>query len=685
MLTARAWWLLFCSVALLLFGVLAVFPQPFTRHFPALALLGLTLLLWFGWEWLLFSVRAQTVVRRLQVRRELLDGRGPVTTLWAGRTFRVRVELSLPRGSSLPYLAVTDQVPFGVAFVEGDATADGAVTPGKPLTLEYVIRCPAAGLARFEGVRVQLADLQGLFYYTTFLPAVVVVRVLPALRARGGPAATTKRENALLPPGVHRVRSPGSGSELLDLRDYLPGDPPKTIAWKVSARRDRLITKEFESEVPVRCTLFVDTSNSVRVASEGGKPLDRLVAIAAAVLQANAAARDLTGLCLFDERGAAAVRPDRTGTHRTQLLQMLADAAALAPAAARTDPDRLLPLAYAFAAEVYPYLLRPAINAMPWWSRFVASFPGRPRHRRGVFSRLHRSKEALFNFCKSVSVLTWLALLFCLVGLGLLALSGALNDVVAIDPINGTPVLNDAYAFAVFLVLVVGGVLVAGPALCWNLFFALVLLDALFAFKRRRLEGWRKRLAAILSVRYGLGAGGLEALLEDDDAFALWLQRFLADHQVPYALPPYDAAGCYQFAAPEKVPVLAEALLRAVGKGRDNELFVLLADLLELDDRLNPLLAAVRVALGRHHQVVLVCPWPPGVSPPGTEEALPVEPQGLRALVHGATTSRFHAAYRRVRRAFARLGVPVVCAADDEPVPLILERLNQLRLAGRKR
>ena len=44
------------------------------------------------------------------------------------------------------------------------------------------------------------------------------------------------------------------------------------------------------------------------------------------------------------------------------------------------------------------------------------------------------------------------------------------------------------------------------------------------------------------------------------------------------------------FAAPEKVAVLADALLRAVARGRDNELFVLLADLLELDNALDPLL-----------------------------------------------------------------------------------------------
>src|SRR5262249_8641208 len=152
----------------------------------------------------------------------------------------------------------------------------------------------------------------------------------------GGP--TVKRHNELPPPGIHRLRKPGSGSELLDLRDYLPGDPPRTIAWKVSARRDRLITKEFESEVPVRCTLFVDVSSSVRVPSPaeqagGGKkekepaggvyykPLDRLIDVAAGVIQGSATVRDLTGLCLFDEHSSQIVRPERTANHRNRLLQ----------------------------------------------------------------------------------------------------------------------------------------------------------------------------------------------------------------------------------------------------------------------------------------------------------------------------------------------------------------------------
>ena len=96
----------------------------------------------------------------------------------------------------------------------------------------------------------------------------------------------------------------------------------------------------------------------------------------------------------------------------------------------------------------------------------------------------------------------------------------------------------------------------------------------------------RKRLAAILSVKHGMAPGGLALFMEDDECFALQLQRFLADHHVPFPVAHYDSQGRYQFASPAKVNVLAETLLHAVAKGHDNELFVILADLLEVTDRL---------------------------------------------------------------------------------------------------
>jgi uncharacterized protein (DUF58 family) len=686
MLTTRAWWFLVSATLAAFAGIGA--------RLPALTLTGLALLLWFGWEWLLFLARLQGGLR---VEREVLDERGPVTTLWAGQTFAVRVRLCRAGWVGWPHVLAADPVPFGVEWLDGDTAAEGEVAAGRPLEMEYRIHCPAAGVARFEGLRVQTADWQGFFYRVTFVHAPVVLRVLPVLAGREGQMPSRKRHNLLLPPGIHRLHRPGSGSELLDLRDYRPGDPPKTIAWKVTARRDKLITKEFESEVPVRCTLFVDTSTSVRLASPApnprrptrphqpdasardphkpdapargpgqGKALDRLVELAAGLLQVCNASRDPAGLCLFDEHGASTVRPDRSGPHLTRMLHLLADAAALSPASARVNPDHLLPLAHSFAQEVYPDLLRQAVNAVPFWYTWFLAVPRHSRRLRTVRESLYHHKRMLWFWGSAfVSVLLYL---LPPAGVGALVL--------------------------LLLLLLVPSVL---PAAGYVFILAI-------NRRRQRLTAWRKRTAAVLSALYGLAPGGVEALLEDDDACSLLTQRFLADHRVPYSLPLYDSRGRYRFAAPEKVPVLADALVAAVGKGHDNELFVLLADLLELDDHLAPLLRAVRVALARHHQVLVVCPWPHGLAlPPGGSHnpeapargahervaelpAVAAAREASAAAVWGrATTARFHGAYQRVRRTFARLGVPVVCAAGDEPVPLVLDRLERLRMVGRRR
>src|SRR5947199_91625 len=141
------------------------------------------------------------------------------------------------------------------------------------------------------GVRLRFADPQGFFYHETFLRSPLVYHALPPLVDAEANRRTGKTFNVLMPPGVHRMRRPGSGSELLDLRDYRPGDPPKMIAWKASARRDRLITKEFESDVPVRCVLFVDASQSTRIGPPGETQLVQLASLASGGAQAPAANR----------------------------------------------------------------------------------------------------------------------------------------------------------------------------------------------------------------------------------------------------------------------------------------------------------------------------------------------------------------------------------------------------------
>ncbi len=596
MLTVRGWWFFFFLLVLLTVALLSMTPP--------LVLVALTLLSWFLGLWLLFALRLRLVHGKLRLSRTVGDDHGPAASLWARSTYQVQVQLFNDSWLSLPYVRLHDRLPPVIEHTEAEIETDGPIPAGASLGLCYRIVCPSAGRLRCDGLSVQVADVQGFFVASWFVRDLHCYRVLPPLADARGRLHGVKRHNLLPLLGTHRHRRPGTGSELLDLREYLPGDPPKTIAWKASARRDRLMTKEYESEVPLRCTLFVDVSRSVRVGVAGQNALSRLVEIAGAVAQAAAAARDLAGLCLFDEDGLRLVRPGRGARHLIRLFQELADVALLPPRPGAAALPQLLPLAYGLAEEVYPELLRPEINSFPWWLPWLAPQPPwtMPADVRPRFHLLH-------------------------------ALVGRLS------------------------------------------------------WRRRRLYGWRKQLAALLAVHYRLGPGGLALLLEDDERCGFYLQKFLAAHQVPYPLPFYDAAGDYLFAAPGKVPVLARALLRAVARGRDNELFVLLADLLELGE-LEPLLGAVQVALARHHQVLVICPWPPGLprlDPQAVAGDAPAGQEGWSAEeeMQRASLLRFHQRYHALRRRFGALGVPVVCAAEDDAAALVLQRLERLRTFAR--
>jgi uncharacterized protein (DUF58 family) len=661
MLTARGWWFLIIVFILLALGA-------FDEHSGTLALVALTLLLWFLGEWFLFALRVRLAVPGLVCRRALYDERGSAGTLWAGRAFQVHTELRLAHRLRLPYLCVQERIPSGARHVKGLCERQGALTAGAALALTYHLRCPAAGRLRFEGVGVQLADFQGFFYHVTFVPRVDIYRVLPPLADTEGHRPSVKRHNLLPSPGLHRHLRPGSGSELLDLRDYLPGDPPKTIAWKVSARRDRLITKEFESEVPVRCTLFVDTSPSVRIGVPGKNALARLVDVSAAVAQAAAGMRDLTGLCLFDDQVVTNyLRPARSTCHLITILHSLADAAGLPPTTGQARLATLLPLAYGCAQEVYPHLLRTGVNRVAGWLPWAWSLPAPPERRfplfrwsvRALFLGLASLPLAAFVF---LSVLLWYFFY---------------------------PVWQVLLLVPELMLILVGCLLVISSGVLYCAFVNRVYrsFSLFFASRRRAQTRWRKQLAALLSIRSGLAPAGVGLLLEDDEALVAALQRFLAEHHIPYPLPLYDRRGQYLFTSPGKVEVLAQALLRAVGKGHDNELFVLLVDLLELTDELAPLLRAVKVSLARHHQVFVICPWPPGIPPPDSRQSLQHTAQTLpredvQLLMREATAARLHHAYHRLRKTFARMGVPVVCAESGDPVRLILDRLNRLRALG---
>ncbi|MBK8173560.1 MAG: DUF58 domain-containing protein [Sandaracinaceae bacterium] len=234
--------------------------------------------------------------------------------------------LTMPTGRRVRH----EKLEFAWWLAHGDgASAGGAVTPGAPFTVRCYIRhrghvplflsqmkpivpggarllqdepdslmlmpatrtefafrllAPAAGRVVLHGLAVTLVGPLGLFEVPLYFPNPLAIKVLPSAAAI---RHASQRSLAGLPlerSGTTRVRRPGGGTELRELRELHSGDPFKSIAWKASARAGKLLVREVEREVQDVHYVIVDVSGTMRGGALGRRKLD--FAIEAATVEA---------------------------------------------------------------------------------------------------------------------------------------------------------------------------------------------------------------------------------------------------------------------------------------------------------------------------------------------------------------------------------------------------------------
>jgi uncharacterized protein (DUF58 family) len=127
------------------------------------------------------------------------------------------------------------------------------------------------------------------------------------------PAALADLSSAA-PHGDGAERRPGHGQEYFALREYTPGDNPRRISWRRSARTGDLIVRQ--DAVPAPRRLWV----VVQPILPGGQPaqgpaLERAVALAAAIVRAALSAEMAVGLLAPN-----VLRPPRIGPRHAEAL-----------------------------------------------------------------------------------------------------------------------------------------------------------------------------------------------------------------------------------------------------------------------------------------------------------------------------------------------------------------------------
>jgi uncharacterized protein (DUF58 family) len=143
--------------------------------------------------------------------------------------------------------------------------------------------------------------------------------------------------------GNEVARVAGDGIEYADLRDFVPGDRVRSINWRASARRSRLVVNERHPERNTDVVLLVDSF--VDLALDDRSTLDDAVRAAAMLAERFLARRDRVGLVGFG--GAMRwLRPGMGATQRYRLVETLLETRVEATYAVRDVnlvPARILP------------------------------------------------------------------------------------------------------------------------------------------------------------------------------------------------------------------------------------------------------------------------------------------------------------------------------------------------------
>lgn len=123
--------------------------------------------------------------------------------------------------------------------------------------------------------------------------------------------------------GAHKSPLSGFAVEFAGHREYVWGDDPKHIDWRVFFTRERYMIKQYEMETNFVCHLVLDCSASMRYGEGNQQKLRYAAQMAATLGYAIVRQSDKVSLATFDERVLGVVPPNNSMAQVVRMTEHL--------------------------------------------------------------------------------------------------------------------------------------------------------------------------------------------------------------------------------------------------------------------------------------------------------------------------------------------------------------------------
>ena len=142
---------------------------------------------------------------------------------------------------------------------------------------------------------------------------------LVTVRLRASVAEAARRHQ-----GVTPIRQLGEGRLFESLREWVPGDDLRRIDWKATAKRRKVITRQYEAERRQQVLLVLDTGRLLTAEIAGVSRLDYVVQAALELAYVAAQQDDNVGVMAFADGVQHFVAPQRGRLGLKRVLDVLA-------------------------------------------------------------------------------------------------------------------------------------------------------------------------------------------------------------------------------------------------------------------------------------------------------------------------------------------------------------------------
>jgi uncharacterized protein (DUF58 family) len=264
---------------------------------------------------LLFDVAAGPSARFLRVVRR------PVGAIALRRPSKV--VYSLENRASIPIRLGLIETPIPtIAFERDVLEVRIAANAQAEASLDFLAR--ERGPATFGKLYFWVENRVGLLRRRFAVAANEEVRVFPDLSAVEN-YGTLARRNTLLDVGLRRLRLRGAGSEFESLREYLPGDGFRSVDWKATARRGRLMVAQHEVERSQQICIALDCGRMMTPRVGLQRKFDYALTAALSVARVAQNADDHVGILAFAAQPLLNLAPRRGAAHVNALTRAAND------------------------------------------------------------------------------------------------------------------------------------------------------------------------------------------------------------------------------------------------------------------------------------------------------------------------------------------------------------------------